>query len=91
MKQQLKWIILTCFVLTFFGCESLPRTNEVRIQQLSYGQIFSISYLFQSKVPGNFFDPIIYNFSYLQPGGMAFLKNFSDIYKEPALISNEFS
>ncbi len=91
MKQQLKWNILTCFVLTFFGCESLPYANEVRIQQLSSSQIFNISYFSQSKNSGNFFDPLEYNFSHLQPGGMTFLENFSDTNEEPALILNELS
>lgn len=91
MKQQLKWKILTCFILTFLGCESLPCANEVRNQQLSYKQIFYIHYFSLSKISGNFFDPIVYNFSHFQLGGMTFLKNFSDTYIETGLNLKELS
>ena len=39
MIQQLKWFILTCLTLTLFSCESLPRAEEVRVQQISTREV----------------------------------------------------
>lgn len=43
MKQQLKWFILACFILTFFGCEPLPPAEKVGAQQKSSPQILNFN------------------------------------------------
>ena len=44
MKQQLKWIILACFTLTFFGCEPLPHTEKVGAQQKPTRKTLNFNY-----------------------------------------------
>ncbi|MGI0106960.1 glycoside hydrolase family 2 TIM barrel-domain containing protein [Salinimicrobium sp. WS361] len=43
MKQQLKFIILVCLSLTFFGCESLPPSKKVGAQQKLPRQVINFN------------------------------------------------
>ncbi|WP_324719297.1 glycoside hydrolase family 2 protein [Salinimicrobium sp. HB62] len=53
MKQQLKCIIAICFILAFFGCESLPPAEKAGEQQKSPRQVINFNSDWQFRTLGN--------------------------------------